>query len=74
MAVLSVECGLNNDVGINFAWNNQKIFVSSSVFRAQHNYSRSAWMSLFEWKAEYSVNSIELDSHHERLFQMLKSV
>jgi len=31
-------------------------------------------MSLFEWKAEYSVNSIELDSHHERLFQMLNSV
>jgi hemerythrin-like metal-binding protein len=31
-------------------------------------------MSLFEWKNEYSVNSAELDSHHQLLFQILNSV
>ncbi len=31
-------------------------------------------MSLFAWKAEYSVNEAALDSHHKELFSILNTV
>lgn len=31
-------------------------------------------MSLFTWKPEYSVNEAVLDSHHQKLFQIINAV